>query len=112
MHVMIRSALAILSMMCATASFADQTTGTGNVGAVYTMGDGTVYVMGLTFSGSACTNSSAFAIPPTHPYFNRLLSQVLYAKAVRQGITVVALTWSGCTFPTLSSDQATYIYLN
>lgn len=85
---------------------------TGVINKVVVYGDGKVLVTGtgLVFSGASCSNIGGFYIPGDHPNMQRLLSQILTAKAMGSELDVVAKT-DNCWYPEITQNNSTYIVL-
>lgn len=82
--------------------------GSGNVQYIYTYGDGSVLVTGITFTGAGCSNNSGFWIPGTHPHLAKILANVLAAKASGMPLSVSAKI-DNCWYPEITNDSASYV---
>jgi len=102
---------ATLSLGVAGPALAQTGAATGIPQTILTYGNGMVLVTGLYFSAGTCSNNSGFVIYADHPYFARILSTVLTAKALGATLSVSAKIDS-CWYPEITQDPSTYVSIN
>ena len=96
-------------MTFAQSSFAATAKAEGKVGNVYVYGDGRVLVTGFTFPGASCNNNGGFWMRGNHPHLDRILSNILTAKATGTKVNVIAKI-NDCWYPELLNSSSTYLY--
>lgn len=100
----------IAGLFSAAGASAQNATGSGTVTSIIVYGDSTALVYGVSLPSSPCAKD-AFMLFSTHPQYNRMMSQLLYARATGRPVYASLSAPAGCAYPILSGSTGDMLWV-